>query len=161
MPVNTGSNRHRTSNSTHLFWRRPENIKRTIVIFSLGLLVLVLAVLLIVRSTPDVRKLSQTEFTALVESNLLARVRVYYPPRPGQVDGVPVMLQEVRGASYQTDARGELVKNQGIPTEFPFISKVRITDELMIKLTRSTNFSMASPNPVIQRVSERLHLSKK
>jgi hypothetical protein len=137
-----------------------EHMKQKIVIFSLGMLPLILVVLLIVRSTPDVRKLSQAEFTTVVQSNLLAKVRVYYPPKPGRVDGVPVMLHAVRGTFYQTDARGQLVKKQGIPTEFPFIARVQITDELMIKMTRSTHFVAVSPNPLVQQASERLHLSK-
>ena len=70
------------------------------------------------------------------------------------------MLHEVRGTFYQTDARGQLVKEQGIPMEFPFIARVQITDELMIKLTRNTNFVAVSPNQLVQAASERLHLPK-
>ncbi|SPE55745.1 hypothetical protein SBV1_230025 [Verrucomicrobia bacterium] len=137
-----------------------ENMKRTAVLFSLGLFALILVVLLITRSSPDVRKLSQPEFTMLFQSNLLAKVRVYYPPKPGQADGVPVMLHEVRGTFYQTDAHGQILKAQGIPTEFPFIASVQFTDELESKLTRSTNFSFVSPNPLVQQASKWLHLSR-
>jgi hypothetical protein len=136
-------------------------MKRTTVIFSLGLLALLFVVVVIVRSIPEVRKLSQAEFTTFVQSNLLAKVRVDYPPKPGRVNGVPVMLHKVRGTFYQTDARGQLVREQGIAKEFPFIARVQISDELMIKLTRSTNFVAVSPNPLVQQASERLHLSKR
>jgi hypothetical protein len=131
-------------------------MKRTLVISFVGLLALIVAVLLIVRSSPNVRTLSQAEFTTFVQSNLLAKVRVYY--KPGQMEGA---LHEVRGTFYQTDAGGQLVKEQGIPTEFPFIARVQISPELELKLLReSTNFVAISPNPVIQRASEWLHLSK-
>jgi hypothetical protein len=135
-------------------------MRRKIVIFSFGLLGLIGLVLLTVRSTPNVRKLSQAEFTTFAQSNLLAKVRVYYPPKVGRVDGVQVMLHEVRGTFYQTDALGQLLKKQGTPAELPFIARVQIRDELMIRLTRSTNFVAVSPNPLAQQASERLHLSK-
>src|SRR5215471_6648901 len=125
-------------------------MKRKIVIFSLGLLALLGFVLLTVRSTPDVRKLSQAEFTTFAQSNLLAKVRVYYPPKVGRVDGVQVMLHEVRGTFYQTDAAGQLLKKQGIPAELPFIARVQIPDELMIRLTRNTNFVTVSPSSLAQ-----------
>jgi hypothetical protein len=135
-------------------------MKRAIFIISGGFFALILVVLLIVRSNPGVRQLSQAEFIALARSNLLVRIRVYYPPKPGQVDGVAVMLNEVRGTFYESDARGQPATGQRIPRECPFIARVQITDELMVKLTRTTNFAVVSPNPVVQQATELLHLTK-
>jgi hypothetical protein len=68
-------------------------MKRAIPLISLGLLVLIVLVLLAaIRSNSDVQVLSQAQFVAMVQSNSLAKVRVYYPPKPGQVEGIPVML---------------------------------------------------------------------
>ena len=135
-------------------------MKRTILIVSLGSLTLILVVLLIVRSNPDVRQLSQAQFTTLAQSNLLARIRVYYPPKPEKVDGVAVMLHEVRGTFYEAHARGQPTTGQGMPRQRPFVARVQISDELMMKLTRNTDFVVVSPNQVVQQAAERLHLSK-
>ena len=135
-------------------------MKRAIVFFFLGFFTLIVVVLLVTRSSPDARTVSQAEFRALLQSNLLVKVRVYYPPKPGQVDGVPVMLHEVRGTFYQTDARGQILKEQGMPTESPFIATVQLTDELERNLTGMTNFAAVSPNPLVDRASKWLHLSK-
>jgi len=37
---------------------------------------------------------------------------------------------------------------------------VQISDELMMKLTRNTDFVVVSPNQLVQQAAERLHLSK-
>ena len=110
-------------------------MKKTTVIVSLGLLTFILVGLLVTRTNSDSRELSQGEFTAMVQSKLLAKVRVYYPPEPGQLDGVPVMLHKVRGTFYQTDAAGQILKTQGISEEFPFIARVHLTAELEGKPT--------------------------
>jgi hypothetical protein len=67
------------------------------IIFSMGLLTLIGAVLLVPRFSAEPKALSQAEFIAMLQSNLLAKVRVYYPPKLAQVGGVPVMLNKVRG----------------------------------------------------------------
>jgi hypothetical protein len=120
-------------------------MKRKTVIFFLVFLTLIVVGLLVTRTKRDSRELSQAEFTAMVQSNLLAKVRVYYPPEPGQLNGVPVMLHKVRGTFYQTDAAGQIVKAQGLPEETPFIARVQLTAELEVKLTRGSNFSVVSP----------------
>jgi len=143
------------SSGTGLHIQDPrERMKKMTVFLSLGLLILIAAVLLPARSDADSKELSQTEFMAMVQSNLLAKVRVYYPPKLGQVEGVAVMLNEVRGTFYQTDAAGQISKTQGVPRESPFIAKVHLTEELEEKLTKRTNFSFVSPNPVVQKVRE-------
>ena len=129
-------------------------MKKTTVIVSLGLLTFIVVGLLVTRTNSDSRELSQAEFTAMVQSNLLAKVRVYYPAEPGKLDGVPVMLHRVRGTFYQIDAAGQILKTQGVSEEFPFIARVHLTAELEGTLTRSSNFSAVSPNPLAQQVSK-------
>ena len=137
-----------------------EAMKRTPLILSVGLLTLIAAGLLATRSGPHFQELSQAEFIAMVQSNLLAKVVVYFPPKPGQIDGVPVMIHEVRGTFYQIDAAGQILKAQGTPKESRFIARVHLTSELEQKLTTRTNFSFDSPNPLVQRVSQWLGRSK-
>ena len=130
-----------------------ERMKRT-VIFIVGLLTFFAVILLATPSSPDSKKLSQGEFIAMVQSNLLAKVRVYYPPKLGQVDGVPTMLNEVRGTFYKTDAAGRILKAQGMSRESAFIALVHLTPELEQTLLTRTNFSVVSPHPLVQKVSE-------
>lgn len=129
-------------------------MKRTTVISFLVFLTLIAAGLLVTRTKRNFRELSQAEFTGMVQSNLLAKVQVHYPPEPGQLDGVPVMLHKVRGTFYQTDAAGQILKARGVPEETPFIARVQLTPELEMKLTKGTNFSVASPNALAQKADE-------
>ena len=135
-------------------------MKRATVIFLLGLLTLIALILLATPSGPDSKKLSQAEFIAMGQSNLLAKVRIYYPPKLGQVDGVPAVLHEVRGTFYQTDAAGQILKAQGIPIESAFIARVHLTSELEEKLATRTDFSFVSPNPLVCDVSQLFGRSK-
>jgi hypothetical protein len=129
-------------------------MKGTAVIFSFGLLSLTGAVLLLLRSSPNPKELSQAEFNAMFQSNLLAKVQVYYPPKLAQVGGVPVMLNKVRGTFYLTDVSG------GAPAECAFVARVHLTSDLEQKLATGTNFSFVSPNPIVQKVGELLVHSK-
>jgi hypothetical protein len=129
-------------------------MKKTAVIFSLGLLTLIGAVLLIPRSSPDPKEFSQAEFIAMFQSNLLAKVQVYYPPKLARVGGVPVMLNEVRGTCYRTDDSGQILKEQGALAESAFVARVHLTFDLEQKLTTRTNFSFVSPHPLVQKISE-------
>ena len=70
------------------------------------------------------------------------------------------MLHEVCGTFYQTDARGRILEVRGRATEFPFVARLQITDELMIGLTRDTNFAAASLNPLVEQGRKWLHFSK-
>jgi hypothetical protein len=135
-------------------------MKKPAVILSLGLLILVALVLFVTRPSPASAKLSQAEFTAMLQSNRLAKVRVYYPAKPGQVDGVPAMLTDVRGTFYQTDAAGLILETQGVPTEAAFIAKVRLTPELERKMLSITNVSIIELNPFLQKAGLWLSRSK-
>ena len=135
-------------------------MKGTALIFSLGLLTLTGAVLLLLRSSPNPRELSQAEFIAMFQSNLLAKVEVYYPPKLAQVGGVPVMLNKVRGTFYQTDVSGRTSNEPGTPEECAFVARVHLTSDIEHKLATGTNFSFVSPNPIVQKVSELLVHSK-
>src|SRR6185436_3115298 len=94
--------------------------------------------------TPDEQKIIKAM------QNAGDRLVVYFPPKPGQIDGVPVMIYEVRGTFYQIDAGGQILKAQGTPKESRFIARVHLTSELEQKLTTRTNFSFASPNPLVR-----------
>jgi hypothetical protein len=120
-------------------------MKRKIVIPVVVFLTLIIVGLLLIRTKRNFRELSQAEFAGMVQSNLLAKVKVYYPPERGKLDGVPVMLHKVRGTFYQTDATGRILKEQGLPVETPFIARVQLTPDLEVKLTRGSNFSVVSP----------------
>ena len=135
-------------------------MKRAAVIFGLGLLALMVAILLATAPAPVAEKLSQAEFSALLQSNLLAKVRIYYPPKLAKVDGVPVMLHEVRGTFYQTDVGGQVLKAQGIPIESPFFARLQLTPDLEKMLATRTNSSFVSPNPLVWKVSQLVGCSK-
>jgi len=159
-----GPSRSRTSLGDQTGIQTPhsqERMKRPSVIFSLELLTLIAVVLLTTRrSVPNPASLSQAEFLAMVQSNLLTQVRVYYPAKLGQVDGVPVMLNEVRGTFNQTDPAGQILKAKGVPTESAFIARVHLTPELEGKLLAKTNVSIIEPNAFVQKARERFVRSK-
>jgi len=117
-------------------------------------------ILLATPPAPHTESLSQAQFSALVQSNLLAKVRIYYPPKVAQVDGVPVMLHEVRGTFYQTDVGGQVLKAQGIPIESPLFARLQLTPDLEKTLATKTNFAFVSPNPLVWKVSQLVGCSK-
>jgi len=129
-------------------------MKRLVLIIALGLLVLMVFVALVVTTRPGPvgRELSEAQLVALVQSNLVARLRVYEPPKPGQVGGVPVMLNEVRGTCYPAEAATHVRTEQGIRKESPFFARVQLTPELEQKFMASTNFAVVTPNPVLERI---------
>ncbi|MCW5551178.1 MAG: hypothetical protein KIS67_03320 [Verrucomicrobiae bacterium] len=129
-------------------------MKLVMTIISLALLVLIAIGLVAIRSSPQVQTLSPAEFMALAQSNLLSSVRVHHPAKPGRVDGVPVMLHEVRGTFYQTDPAGQILKMQGMAKESSFTARVLLTLELEEMLTTRTNFSAVSPHPLVQTLSK-------
>jgi hypothetical protein len=130
-------------------------MKRAILLISLGLLILIVVGLLAAtRSNRDVQVLSQPQFVAMVQSNSLAKVRVYYPPQPGQVDGVPVMLHEVRGTFYKTDAASQSRREQAVPKELPFIARVHLSSEVEAKVIAGTNASVVTLNPLVKKASD-------
>jgi hypothetical protein len=133
-------------------------MKRPTVIFSLVLLTTVAVILFATRPGLESRRLSQAEFVALVQSNRLAKVQVYYPAKLRRIDGIPVMLNEVRGTFYQTDAASEIMKPGGVPAESDFVAEVHLTSELEAKFVTGTNFSMVSP--AFQKVREWIVRSK-
>lgn len=125
-------------------------MKKVVVLAALGLLALLGLVLLAIRSGSHSLELSHAEFVALIQSNRLGKVRVYYPPKPGHLEGFTVALHEVRGTFYQTNIVGPTGKLE----ELPFIAKVHLTPELVETLSVRTNFSSVSPHPLVQKVSQ-------
>jgi hypothetical protein len=132
----------------------PARMRTMALIFSLGVLTLIGAMMLVPRSSAPSKTLSQADFVAMFQSNLLAKVQVYYPPRLAQVGGVPVMLNQVRGTFYQTDASGRVLIAKGTPAESEFVAKVQLTPDLEQKLSIGSNFSFVSLNPLVQKVSD-------
>ena len=129
-------------------------MRRPFVILPLGLLIIIALVLLLTRPSPDATKLSQAEFIGMVQSNLLIKVRVYYPARRGQVDGVSVMLNDVRGTFYPSEAAGQSLKAHGIPAPSAFVARVQLTPELEGKLLTMSNTSIVQPHPVVWKAVE-------
>lgn len=123
-----------------------------------GAFTLILVVAWFVRSTPRPQELTQTEFITLVNSNLLANIRIQYPPTPGRLHGVPVMLHKVRGKYYDCSTRDLLTTGEEMPRQRPFFASVQISDEVLRKLMRGTNVSIITPNTWIQKTADFLHL---
>ena len=118
---------------------------------SLMLILIALGLPAASRSGPDPQELSQAQFVAMLQSNLLTNVRVYYPAEFGQVDGVPAMLHQVRGTFYVTDTGNQMLAGKGTK-ELPFIAKVNLTSELEDKVLSIPGASAVSPNSVVQEV---------
>ena len=135
-------------------------MKKATVIILAGLLALFVFGLLAIRSGPGSHELSQPQFVAMLQSNRLTRVRLFYPPEPGQVDGVPVMLNEVRGTFYQTDAASQGPVAQGIPKESLFIAQVHLTPELEKTLIARTNVVVVIQHPLVQKIGKLFRRSK-
>ena len=123
-------------------------------------LALVLLVAWFVRSRPGPQELSQTEFIALVNSNLVANIRIHHPPTPGMQHGVPVLLHRVRGEFYGSSVQNQLIADKEVLGQRPFFANVQISEEAMLRLMRGTNVSIVTPNSVIQKTAEFLHLRK-
>lgn len=123
-----------------------------------GALTLILLVAWFVRSTPGAREISQTEFLTLVDSNLLANIRIHHPPTPGMLDGVPVMVHKVRGKYYERSPRDLQTRDEEMPRQRAFSASVQISDETMRKLMRGTNASIVTRNSAIQKAAELLNL---
>jgi hypothetical protein len=105
-------------------------------------------------------ELSQAQFVAMLQSNLLAEVRLYYPAELTQVDGVPVMLHEVRGTFCQNKAATQGPTAQGMAKESPFIARVQLTSELEKNLIARTNLVVVTPNPLVRKISKWFRRSK-
>jgi hypothetical protein len=135
-------------------------MKRLVPLSLVGALAFLLSALLMLRPNAAPRNLSQEEFTTLAQSNLFGRVRVYFPPKRVKVEGIEVMLQEVRGTFYEADPRDQRAEGQMSPRQCPFRARVQISDELMKKLMKSESIQFVTPNSVVQQIAERLHLSR-
>jgi hypothetical protein len=116
---------------------------KKMVTISCALIVLIAVVLIFHQGSSDSQEFSQAQFFGMVQSNLLDNVRVYYPPEPGQLDGVPVMLHKVRGTFRQSSGN-----------EFPFIARVNLTPELTEKVLAIRGVSIVTPHPFVQKVRD-------
>jgi len=118
-------------------------MKTRILIIAAALLILIAFFGLLVTSGQSRARheLAQPEFVSKVQSNLLGKIRMTYPPQPGRVAGRSVMLHEVRGTFYETDAAGQPLIVAVRPVEVAFHARVQITEELERKLFENTNFT--------------------
>ena len=122
---------------------------RKLLLLSAGLaLFAVLCVLALCLAVPrpQVIELSQAQFIAKFQSNLIGQLQVSYPPEP------PMFLQEVRGTFYETDSNGGLLLVKGIPKQSHFHAQFRISDDLNRQMMAHTNYSVVTLNSVAQKV---------
>jgi hypothetical protein len=112
-------------------------MKRNSLVVSFGLLVLAALIgwFSTARPAHPTQKLSQTELTEKVHSNLLGRVEVIYTAKGG-----PMTL--VRGTFFETDTTGQIVVENGKATELPFTASVYLKEELEAKLLANKNLKV-------------------
>jgi hypothetical protein len=120
-------------------------------IFLLAALAIYFAVAL--RSAPP-QELSEAQFTAKFQSNLIAACQVSYPPQP------PFFVQNLRGTFYQTDSSGRFLLENGVRKQSPFRASFRISDDLTRQLLASTTFSVVTPNSAAQKLTHLFSSSK-
>src|SRR5438477_12961912 len=130
-------------------------MKKAILLISAGLLTLIgLASLGACRPVHTIQEMSQAQFTAKVQSNLIAKIQVSYPPEP------PLFAQQIRGTFYETDSSGHVLLEKGIPKELTFHASIRIPDELEKRLMANTNYTVRMLNPLGVTLKRWLRLSK-
>ncbi|MBL9170094.1 MAG: ATP-dependent zinc metalloprotease FtsH [Verrucomicrobiales bacterium] len=93
------------------------------------------------RATPQGKLLSQPEFMALVDSNLVSRAAITYD--------VQSVLQEVRGKYYRTDKDGKRITEGGKDTEEAFVARVRLPEDYELKLLSTGRFEVKQPNTLL------------
>ena len=87
--------------------------------------------------------LSQVQFTEKVNSKLIARGTIIYDPQSPYI-------HEVQGSYFKTDKDGnKILDGSGKPVEAPFITKVRLHDDLEKQLLESYLFNTKQPNTVV------------
>jgi cell division protease FtsH len=92
------------------------------------------------RIDPQGDFLTQSQFMAKVESNLVASAKINYNPQSP--------LQEVVGTYYRTDTMGNPLKDSTVP----FRAKVRLTDEMENKLYALGKFEPTEANQILLSV---------
>jgi hypothetical protein len=123
-------------------------MKRVIWITSAGLLVLaaLLGLFAITRPNPPAQELSEAQFVANMQSNLLGRIEIRYAAMAFQPS-------QIRGTFFQTDTAGQVLIERGIPSELPFRAEVHLTPELEVKLLARNNSSVVTLNPLVEKVT--------
>ena len=130
----------------------PNDMKK----YLLGAVILlpaILAIYLASRSTAKTQELSEAQFTAKLQSNLIAKCRISYPPKP------PLLLQDVRGTFYETDSSGRILLENGARKELRFHACFRISDDLTRKLLATTNYEVVTISPAGQELKKLLSRS--
>ena len=130
-------------------------MKRVVIIISASLLVLiaVLGLLTMLRLGAAPQELSEVQFLAKVQSNLVNQIAI----RPASVT---TNASDVRGTFYLTDATGQRLIDQGMPRESPFHAMVHLTPDLEARLLRGSNVTVVTPLPLFEKVRSLVHRSK-
>jgi hypothetical protein len=133
-------------------------MKKTTLLVSVGLLVLVAWVVYLATSRPvvTVQKLSQAEFLDKFQSNLIGKLQISYPPKP------PLFVQYIRGTFYETNSSGQLLLENGVRKELHFHVSFRIPDDLMMQFLANTNIQLSTItlNSAAQKVKDVLSQRK-
>ena len=114
------------------------------------LLLVISAIYLAFRPAPPTQELSEAQFTAKVQSNLIGKCRISYPPRP------PLFLQDIRGTFYETDSSGGFLLENGVRKQSRFHASLRVSDDLTRQLLTGTNVSIVTLNPAAQKLKDLL-----
>jgi hypothetical protein len=123
-----------------------------VLLLSAGFLVLLALVVYLATSrlVRMVQDLSEAQFLAKYQSNLIGQLQISYPPEP------PLYVQQARGIFYETDASGHLVQENGARKEVRFHASFRISDDLMRQFLANTNIkvSIVTLNPAVQKAKD-------
>jgi hypothetical protein len=125
---------------------------KAVILLSVGFLVLLALVVYLAASRPvrTVQELSQAQFLAKFQSNLIGQLQISYPPEP------PLYVPQVCGTFYDSDAGGHLLQENGAPKDVRFHASFGIPDELMRQFLADTNIkvSIVTLNPIAQKAKD-------
>jgi hypothetical protein len=126
-------------------------MKKPILIMSAVLVVMLALALYFGASRPvsPVVELSQPEFLAKLQSNLIGQLQISYPARP------PRYEQDLRGTLYQNTG-GQFVEGNGRRRQARFHASFRISDDLLQQCLNNTNIQVSTVelHPAIQTLKD-------
>jgi hypothetical protein len=112
-------------------------MKRPLLVASTAIVLLALSLYLALSSrTSPPQELSEAQFVAKFQSNLVGKCQVLYPPRP------PLFVQDIRGTFYETDSNGRLLLENGARKQSRFHTSFRVSDDVLRQLLANTNCSV-------------------
>ncbi len=129
-------------------------MKRTLLAASVGFSLLVGLLIYVATFGRSVTELSEAQFSAKFQSNLIAKLQVSYPPKP------PTFVQQLRGTFYETDSNARFLLENGMRKESRFRASFRISDDLERQLMTNTNVQVVTLNPAVQKLKDFLFRGK-